>query len=83
MELDHYNGVVSSLYSVHSVSMHLINLSDNKQKILYSTKMQSNLGDIYYYCCCWVQRLMNTQNIYTNPLTQKLNAWLDVQEIGI
>jgi hypothetical protein len=49
MKLDHYNGVASSLFCVHSVSMHLINLSDQQQKILYSTKMQSNLGDIYYW----------------------------------
>jgi hypothetical protein len=26
---------------------------------------------------------MNNQNIYINPLTQELNTWHDVQEIGI
>jgi len=41
MELDRYNSVASSLYCVHSISMHLVNLSNNKQKSLYSTKMQS------------------------------------------
>jgi hypothetical protein len=41
VELDHYNGVASSLYCVHSIRMHLVNLSNNKQKILYFTKMQS------------------------------------------
>jgi hypothetical protein len=43
VELDHYNGVASSLYCVHSVRMHLVNLPNNKQKTLYSTKMQSIL----------------------------------------
>lgn len=47
VELDPYNGVASTLYCVHSISMHLVNLSDKKQKILYSTKMQSILFELH------------------------------------
>jgi hypothetical protein len=47
VELDHYNCVASSLYCVHSIHMHLVNLSNNKQKILYSTKMQSTLFELH------------------------------------